>query len=126
MLQTITHYFLHFIAIGAIAYWFDPHTWKRNWLILLATMLVDLDHIFADPIFDPDRCGIFYHPLHSEYAIVIYLLGAIFIKHSILKLVFIGLLFHMITDFIDCLWMFSKCVECYENSEVYELLNFIK
>ncbi|EHQ01884.1 DUF6122 family protein [Gillisia limnaea] len=123
MLQTIVHYSLHFIVIGAIAYFYDKKNWKRNWLILLSTMLVDLDHVFADPLFDPNRCGIGYHPLHSYYAIGIYLLGAIFIKNSIIRLIFIGLLFHMFTDFIDCLWMFSKCEGCYENSEIFRVLN---
>lgn len=122
-MQTLTHYFLHFIFIGAIAYWYDKKNWKRNWLILLATMVVDVDHVFADPLFDPDRCGIGYHPLHSYYAITAYILGVFFIKHYTLRLIFIGLLFHMITDFIDCLWMFSYCTECWERSELYKLVN---
>ncbi|SHG61837.1 hypothetical protein SAMN05444483_1193 [Salegentibacter echinorum] len=122
MLQTFTHYFLHFVAIGFIAWWFDKKNWKRNWLILLATMLVDLDHLFATPIFEANRCGIGFHPLHSQWAILVYMLGVIFIKHKVIKLVFIGLLFHMITDFIDCLWMFSKCEQCYLSSEIYKWL----
>lgn len=125
MLQTLTHYFLHFIFIGAIAYWYDKKNWKKNWLILLATMLVDVDHVFADPLFDPMRCGIGYHPLHSHYAIGVYILGSIFVKHRVIKLVFIGLLFHMITDFIDCLWMFSKCEECYYSSAIYRWVSSI-
>ncbi len=120
MLQSIVHYFLHFIAIGAIAYWYDKNNWKRNWLILGATMLVDLDHVFATPLFDPDRCGIGFHPLHSEIAILAYLLGVVSFKNKILKLISIGLLFHIITDFIDCLWMFQKCGECYSASEIYQ------
>lgn len=112
MLQSLVHYFLHFLAIGIIAYFYDKKTWKRNWLILLGTMLVDLDHLFADPLFDPDRCGIGFHPLHSEIMIPIYFLGSVFVKHRTLKLIFIGLLFHMITDSIDCLWMFSECQDC--------------
>lgn len=120
MLQSIVHYFLHFIAIGAIAYWYDKNNWKRNWLILGATMLVDLDHVFATPLFDPDRCGIGFHPLHSEIAILAYLLGVVSFKNKILKLISIGLLFHIITDFIDCLWMFQKCGECYSGSEIYK------
>ena len=32
---------------------------------MMATMLVDLDHLFADPIYDPDRCSIGFHPLHQ-------------------------------------------------------------
>lgn len=120
MLQSLVHYFLHFVFIGLIAYLYDKNNWKRNWLILLATMLVDLDHVFATPLFDPMRCGIGYHPLHSEAAIGVYVAGVLFIKHYTLRLVFIGLLFHMITDFIDCLWMFSKCEECYLSSEIYK------
>lgn len=104
MLQTFTHYFLHFIAIGAIAYFYDKKQWKRNWLILLATMFIDVDHLLATPIFDPNRCGVGFHPLHSEIAIAIYFLGAVFVKHRVLKLIFIGLLFHILTDSIDCLW----------------------
>ena len=125
MLQTIVHYSLHFVVIGAIAYFYDKKNWKRNWIILLSTMLVDVDHVFADPLFDPDRCGIGYHPLHSGIPILIYFLGVIFIKNSIIRLIFIGLLFHMATDFIDCLWMFSYCEECYTSSELYKWFNFL-
>jgi len=123
MLQSIIHYTLHFIAIGVIAYWFDKKNWKQNWLILIATMLVDIDHVFANPLFDPNRCGIRYHPLHSELAILGYILGIFLIKNKILKLIFIGLLFHMITDSIDCIWMFQYCEECYLNSEIYNWIH---
>lgn len=126
MLQSIVHYTLHFLAIGAIAYWYDKKYWKRNWLILTATMLVDLDHVFANPLFDPNRCGIGFHPLHSEIAIFGYILGVFLMKHKIIKLIFIGLLFHMITDFIDCLWMFSECTDCYLRSEIYKWVQFFR
>tara|TARA_R100000935_G_C2837291_1_gene168887 strand:- start:2015 stop:2383 length:369 start_codon:yes stop_codon:yes gene_type:complete len=119
-LQSIVHYSLHFLVIGAIAYWYDRKQWKRNWLILMATMLVDLDHVFATPLFDPNRCGIGYHPLHTEIAIIIYFAGVFLIKDKLFKLIFIGLLFHMITDFIDCIWMFSECKACYVQSEIYD------
>lgn len=62
-------------------------------------MLVDLDHLFADPIFKADRCSINFHPLHTYYAMVVYFLGLFFKKTRILC---IALLFHMLTDFIDC------------------------
>ncbi|WP_029037269.1 DUF6122 family protein [Salinimicrobium xinjiangense] len=119
MIQILIHYFLHFIFIGAIAYWYDKDNWKKYWLILLATMLVDVDHLFADPMFHPNRCSIGFHYLHSEYIIPLYFLGAIFIKHKIIRLVMIGLTFHMITDFLDCLWMYWKCEEC-SATEVFE------
>lgn len=112
MLQTSVHYFLHLIFIAAIAYWYDKNNWKRNYLILLATMAVDLDHLVASPVFHPGRCSIGFHVLHSEYVIPFYFLGVAFLRKSWLKLVFIGLAFHMITDFFDCLWMASKCGTC--------------
>lgn len=118
MLQTIVHYFLHFIFIGAIAYWYDKENWKRNWLILVSTMAVDIDHVIANPIFHPHRCSIGFHLLHSEYIIPLYFLGAIFLKNYTLRLVSIGLAFHMITDFIDCLWMYAEC-EC-EAEEAFQ------
>lgn len=105
MLQSIVHYSLHFLAIGIIAYLYDKRHWKKYWLILAATMLVDADHLLADPIFAPGRCSIGFHPLHSYYAVGVYLLGVVFVKNKIGKLIFIGLLFHMFTDFMDCLWM---------------------
>ena len=39
---------------------------------MLLTMVVDLDHLLATPVYDPDRCGIGFHPLHSSVAIGVY------------------------------------------------------
>ena len=64
-------------------------------------MLVDADHLLATPIFDPDRCSIGYHPLHSYYAIVLYFVLLFFPKTRIIA---VGLLFHMFTDWQDCQW----------------------
>lgn len=105
MFQTIVHYSLHFLAIGLIAYLYDKKHWKKAWLILALTMLVDADHLLASPIFMPGRCSIGFHPLHSYYAVGVYLLGAVFVKHKWTRLVCVGLLFHMFTDALDCLWM---------------------
>lgn len=101
MLQAIIHYSLHFLFPGVIAYAFFRSQWKRAWLIMIATMLVDLDHLLADPIFDPTRCSVGYHLLHSYYAIACYFILLAFRKWRIIA---VGLLFHMLTDSIDC-WM---------------------
>lgn len=63
-------------------------------------MLIDLDHLWATPIFDPNRCSVGFHPLHSHLAIIIYVIGLIPQKSRIFA---IALLFHIITDYIDCL-----------------------
>lgn len=99
MLQTFVHYSLHFLVPGLIAYIFFRKQWKEAWLIMLATMLVDLDHLFATPIFDPGRCSINFHPLHSYWAMAVYIVMLFFKKT---RIVAIGLLFHMLTDYIDC------------------------
>ncbi len=101
MLQTLVHYTLHLLVPGLIAYIFFRKQWKKAWLIMLATMLVDVDHLFATPIFDPGRCSINFHPLHTYWAMAVYVLLLFFKKTRIIA---VGLLFHMLTDFIDCQW----------------------
>ena len=66
-------------------------------------MLVDLDHLFATPIFQSNRCSIGFHPLHSYYAIAVYFLGSLILKGDY-RIIAIGLLFHMFTDYQDFYW----------------------
>lgn len=101
--QTIVHYFLHLIAPLFIAKFFFSAHWRNVYILLLLTMAVDLDHLFATPIFDPERCSINFHPLHTYYAMGVYAL--MLIPKGKIRIVAIGLLFHMLTDFQDCfLW----------------------
>ena len=95
----IIHYSLHFIVPFLISYYFFRDKWLKVYFIFLASMLVDLDHLLASPIFAENRCSINFHPLHSYFAISIYCLGLFFKKTRILA---IALLFHMLTDYIDC------------------------
>lgn len=67
--MSVFHSFLHFAIPAIVARVFFKDKWLKAWLIMLATMVVDLDHLLADPIYDPDRCSIGYHPLHSWPAI---------------------------------------------------------
>ena len=75
MLQTIIHYTLHLVFPALLAFVFFKNNWKQAYLIMLATMLVDLDHLLANPIFDPNRCSVNFHPLHTYYAVAIYFIG---------------------------------------------------
>ncbi|MDA9299708.1 DUF6122 family protein [Saprospiraceae bacterium] len=104
MLQFVVHYSLHFLFPGLLAYLLFRDNWKRAWLVMIATMIVDLDHLLAEPIFYPGRCSIEYHVLHSYWAIACYFVLLIFPK---MRIVALGLLFHMLTDTIDC-WMMLK------------------
>jgi len=103
-MQQFVHYFLHFGFPVFVALLIDREKWFRIYLILLLTMLVDLDHLVADPVFDPNRCSLGFHPLHSYFAIAVYTLLLIPRKT---RIVAIGLLLHMATDGIDCLFINS-------------------
>ena len=74
------------------------------WAIMAATMIVDLDHLLATPVFDPHRCSIGFHPLHTWPAMALYLFMAAAPKT---RLVGLGLVIHMALDAIDCMWMGS-------------------
>ena len=101
MTQFFIHYSLHLIFPLLIAFVFFRKDWKKVYLIMLLTMIVDLDHLIANPIYQADRCSINFHPLHTYYAIAVYIILIFFRKP--LNIIGIGLLLHMLTDFIDCL-----------------------
>ncbi len=67
---------------------------------MICGMLIDLDHLLATPIFAPNRCSINFHPLHSYYAIAIYILLLIPKKT---RLIGLGLVIHILADSVDCL-----------------------
>lgn len=123
MIQPILHYFLHLGFPLLIAFFFFKKDWKKAYLILLATMLVDLDHIFATPMFQANRCSINFHPLHTYYAMVVYLVLIFFPKPY--RIIGIGLLFHMVTDTIDCMITFEKCPACLADAPAKPLMEAI-
>jgi hypothetical protein len=99
---SVLHLVLHVVVPGAVALLFFRSRWRRAWLIMLVTMLVDLDHLLADPIYDPGRCSIGFHPLHSYPAIAVFVLLTLPPKT---RLVGLGLVIHMALDGLDCLLM---------------------
>lgn len=69
---------------------------------MILGLLIDLDHLLANPIFDPNRCSINFHPLHSYYAIILYLILTLPKKT---RLIGLGLCVHILADYSDCLLM---------------------
>jgi hypothetical protein len=94
------HLALHFIIPFFIAWFFFRDVWLKAWLIMIATMIIDIDHLIADPIYDPNRCSINFHPLHTYPFIAGYVVMSFWRKT---RLVGIGLVIHIALDFIDCL-----------------------
>ncbi len=101
-IRSLIHIFLHFAVPGVVARLGFKAMWKKAWLIMAVTILVDLDHFLANPLFDPNRCSIGFHPLHTYYAIAVYVVMAL-VPRS--RLIGIGLLIHMGLDATDCYWM---------------------
>ena len=110
------HILLHLTVPVLVALLFYKQQWKKAALIMLLTMLVDLDHLLADPIYDPERCSIGFHPLHTFSAIgfytILFALPLLFKSKSSkekystifkkLHLIGLGLLIHMFLDWLDC------------------------
>ena len=96
----ISHLALHFLAPLLVAFLFFKENWKLSYLFMMATMLVDLDHLLASPIYDANRCSIGFHPLHQYWFIGIYLAMSFFSKT---RLIGVGLIIHMSLDALDCL-----------------------
>lgn len=102
MIRPVVHLLLHLLVPAAVARLWFRDRWRRAWLIMLLAMLVDLDHLLADPLYDPDRCSIGYHPLHTAPAVAAYALLALW---PTTRLLAVGLLLHMALDAVDCAWM---------------------
>lgn len=102
ILRFITHYGMHLLVPGIIAYVFFQDKWLKIWILLTLSMLIDLDHLLATPVFDAQRCSIGFHPLHSLIALLFYIAG-LFIRET--RIIAFGLVFHLITDAVDCLWI---------------------
>jgi hypothetical protein len=102
MIQNLIHYGIHFGLPLAIALLFFKSKWKVAFLIMISTMLIDLDHLLATPIFETNRCSINFHPLHNYYAMMVYVVMLFFKKTRLLG---IGLATHILADAVDCLMM---------------------
>jgi len=102
MIQPIIHYGIHFLVPLIVVLIFFKTNWKIAYLIMIATMLIDLDHLLAYPIFDANRCSINFHPLHSYIAIGLY---ALLLLPKKTRLLGLGLVIHIIADAVDCILM---------------------
>ncbi len=110
MLQSFLHYGSHWIIPFAIAYLIwrrsnrsdDNRLWLKAGLIMIASNFIDIDHLLATPIFDPNRCSIGFHPLHTIWAAAIYMI-LLFVPRWWMRAIALGCLWHLITDSGDCI-----------------------
>ena len=98
----LLHLTLHVAVPAAVARAICGVHWRRTWCVMMATMVVDVDHLLANPIFDPNRCSIGFHPLHTTPAIAVYAVATMI---PATRWIGVGLLIHMSLDLLDCLAM---------------------
>lgn len=99
-LSFLFHMFLHVAVPVAVAWLFFRQDFRRAALIMVAANLIDIDHLLADPIVDPNRCSVGFHLLHQYWIIPVYVLLALIPKT---RLIGLGLVIHIVLDYIDCL-----------------------
>lgn len=94
------HIALHFLIPLIVVASCYKKIWQKAYCILMATMLIDLDHLFATPIYDPERCSVGFHPLHQPWFIALYIIMCLPNKT---RLIGLGCVIHIGLDGIDCL-----------------------
>lgn len=83
---------------AVVALFYRKH-WLRSFLLLMAGMVVDIDHLLAQPVYDALRCSMGFHPLHTWPAVLLY---AGLAGYERTRLFGIGLLLHMLLDTQAC------------------------
>jgi len=78
--------------------------WKAAGLVIAAANLIDLDHLAANLIFDPNRCSIGFHLLHGWEAALAYAL-MLLIPRWWVRAFAGGALWHLAVDYGDCTMM---------------------
>ncbi len=100
--QFILHYGGHWLVPLVIARVVANKEWLRFAIVMLAANLIDLDHLLAEPMFDPGRCSIGFHPLHGWVAALAYL-AALAVPRWWARGFGLGALWHLAVDYGDCL-----------------------
>ena len=102
MTRPFIHILLHFLVPFGVALVFYRPQWRRATVIMLLGILIDVDHLWADPIYAPARCSLGFHWLHSYWIMPFYAILLCFKRSRLLGL---GLVIHMILDATDCVAM---------------------
>lgn len=101
-IRPVGHLVLHALVPLLAARLFWPQRWRWAFAVMLLTMLVDLDHLLADPVYAPGRCSIGFHPLHRFPMLAVY---AGLLAWPPLRVLGLGLCIHMLLDAFDCVVM---------------------
>ncbi|OJI06505.1 hypothetical protein BK004_03095 [bacterium CG10_46_32] len=73
-------------------------TSQTDLLLLLSAELIDLDHFFSKPIYDPKRNSFASHVLHKNWKILL-AISVLFVLYRPLLFLGIGLMSHFFLDY---------------------------
>ena len=104
LLQPILHYGGHLLVPFVFGWLIWRDQWWRAGLVMVAANLIDLDHLLATPVFDPDRCSIGFHLLHGWGAALAYAV-MLLIPRWWMRALGAGALWHLVVDWGDCAMM---------------------
>lgn len=93
------HLFLHLAVPFALALLFYRKKLKHAFLTMAAGILIDIDHLWAIPLIDPNRCSVGFHLFHSYWLIPVYVTLVLYPKT---RLIGLGLVIHIILDTMEC------------------------
>lgn len=102
MPNTFIHLISNFLIVGG-AYAYSKickKEFNKYVFLIFFSNLIDADHLLANPIYDSNRCGIGFHPLHSWYMTPVYVVGLFFKKYVFF---FVGIFVHLGLDWIECI-----------------------
>jgi hypothetical protein len=91
---------LHFAVPALLVVVRYRNRWWQSYLLLMLGMIVDVDHLLANPVYDPLRCSMGFHPLHTWPFVLVYIVLSL-VQRT--RLIGIGLVIHMLLDTADCL-----------------------
>lgn len=104
------HIVLHFLVPALVVVLFFRQDWKKAYFLMILAMAIDLDHLLANPVYDPGRCSIGFHPLHRFFPMLCYV-ALCFVPR--VRLMGVGLVIHVLLDALDCqytngVWFFEQ------------------
>jgi hypothetical protein len=98
----IFHIALHLAVPALVVALFYRPRWWQSYLWLLAGLVIDIDHLLAVPIYDPQRCSIGFHPFHTWQLLPVYVLLCLWPRTRLLGY---GVMLHLLLDAGDCALM---------------------
>ena len=101
LLRPILHYGGHFIVPFVFAWIVWRCDWKRFGAAMVGANIIDIDHLWAIPIFDPGRCSIGFHTFHGWEAGIVYL-ALLIVPRWWVRAFGAGALWHLLVDAGDC------------------------